>query len=128
MPLCWFDCLYYEWADVLGSVILIGLLSTIYLYEKYRKKNNLKSAWFFSLVLFHHHWMITYDKFTKQFRSGYLAIKRKVTFLCMRYEFIIQYPTKIMEVQTPLNTKKVKLPVTSRVNPSYVKCIYMVEK
>ena len=33
-----------------------------------------------------------------------------------------------MEVNFCLNTTSVKLLVTSRVNPPYLKCIYMVEK
>ena len=33
-----------------------------------------------------------------------------------------------MEVKSCLNTSSVKLPVTSRVNPTYLKCIYMVKK
>ena len=33
-----------------------------------------------------------------------------------------------MEVKSCLNTTSVKLPVTPRVNPPYLKCINMVEK
>ena len=33
-----------------------------------------------------------------------------------------------MEVKTHLNTSSVKLSVTARVNPTYLKCIYIVGK
>ena len=33
-----------------------------------------------------------------------------------------------MELRSRLNTTSISLPVTSRVNQSYLKCIYMVEK
>ena len=33
-----------------------------------------------------------------------------------------------MEIKSPLNTISVKLPVTSRVNQSFLKWIYIVEK
>ena len=49
--------------------------------------------------------------------EGVSYIKRKVTSHRMRYTFIIHYPPQIMEVKTHLDTTKVKLPVTSRVNP-----------
>ena len=41
--------------------------------------------------------------------------------------FIVHYSPKIIGVETDSNTTKVKLPTTSRVNPPYLKCIYMVE-
>ena len=41
--------------------------------------------------------------------------------------FIIPYSPKNIGVETDSNTTKVKLPTTSRVNPPYLKCIYMVE-
>ena len=46
----------------------------------------------------------------------------------MRYAFIVNYPSKVMEVNFQSNTTKVLFPVTSPFNPPYLKCIYMVEK
>ena len=45
--------------------------------------------------------------------------KRKDTSHCMRHTIIVQYPPKNMEVKTHLNTTKVELLITSRVNPPY---------
>ena len=40
----------------------------------------------------------------------------------------VQDPPKIIEIKTHLNTSCVKLPVTSRVNRLYLKCIHMAKK
>ena len=41
---------------------------------------------------------------------------------------IVRDPPKIMDVNSLLSTSSLKFPVTSRVNPPYVKCIHMVGK
>ena len=46
----------------------------------------------------------------------------------MRYTIVLHDPPKIMEIKTDLKTSRVKFPVTARVNPAYLKCLYMVEK
>ena len=98
-------------------IVTVGLFSTAELHEKYKIRNNLIFAWFFSVFLFGHYWMKTYFKLMKKLRTGCPAIKMKVTSLCMRYALIVNYPSKLIEVKTPLKTTKVKLPVTSCVNP-----------
>ena len=72
--------------------------------------------------------MPTYNKHMKQFNERCLTIKRMNTSHYMRYTTVLHGPPKITEAKTHLNTSSVKLPVTSRVNPPYLKCIYMVEK
>ena len=40
---------------------------------------------------------------------------------------IVTDPPKITDVNSTLNTSSLKFPITSRVNPPYLKCIHMVE-
>ena len=40
---------------------------------------------------------------------------------------IVPDPPKTMDVNSPLNTSSLKFPVTSRINPPYLKCIHKVE-
>ena len=54
--------------------------------------------------------------------------KKKVSSQRMICAFIVYHPPKIMEVKTRLNTTGVKLPVASRVNPPFFKCLLMVER
>ena len=42
----------------------------------------------------------------------------------MRYTNIVHYPSEIVEVKTHSITSSLKLPVTTRVNPPYLKCIH----
>ena len=54
--------------------------------------------------------------------------KRKNSSHCMRCVFIVYHSTKIVAVKFCLKTASVKVPVTSRVNPLCLKCMYMIGK
>ena len=60
--------------------------------------------------------------------GGCLRKIRNITSHYMRYTIIWHDPPKTMEVKTHLNTSTVKLHVSSRVSPTYLKYIHMVEE
>ena len=83
---------------------------------------------FFSQSMFKQYRMTTYNKLIKQIKGGCLHKIRNITPHQLRYTIILHEPPKIMEMKTHLTISSVKLPVTSRVNTPYLKCIHMIEK
>ena len=53
---------------------------------------------------------------------------RNITSHHMRYTVVLHDKLKNIEVKTHLNISSVKLPVTPRVNPPYLRSIHRVEK
>ena len=71
--------------------------------------------------------MTTYLNFKKYYKGGYLR-KKEHNLPLHEVSTIVHDLPKFEDVKSLLNTSSVKLPVASRVNPPYLKCIHMVEK
>ena len=72
--------------------------------------------------------MITYNKFMEQFKER-MSYKIKEDYLPLHeVSTIVHDPPKIIDVNSLISTSCLRLTVTPRVNPPYLKCIHMVEK
>ena len=112
--------------DALNTVRLFYLVSVLQM-QSIQSGNRASLREIFSQHLFHQYRMIIYNKFMISL-WGYVLQKKEVYLPLHEVSTEVQDPHKIMVVKTHLNTSSVKLPVTSRVNPQYLKRIHMVEK
>ena len=63
----------------------------------------------------------------EQFK-GRVSYKIKEDYLPLHEAWtLVPDPSKTMDVNSPLNTPSLKFPITTRVNPPYLKCIHMIE-